>query len=206
MLWGITMNSTVKHSRDREVLDEVRSNGKQWRRLVSRCTESTDLVPPDTEEQYKVVHGRILASCRSLADEESLPEFRRRVALQLDELLRPWSSAKSLSETPPHLVQDLLAKETSLEDRLRGKRRFAMSRLKKLAVVAAAASVAGIAIVLFMEWAGSAGAQPLFNSLSWIASSIVIRLQESTFTEQFAVAVLFSWLFGTWLLSKVPSG
>jgi hypothetical protein len=200
------MKSDPKHPIDRKVLDEVRYECKQWRRLVSRCAKTDDLIPSAAEEQYKVVHGRILAGCRNLADQQSLPEFRRRIALELDELLRPWSSTKSLTEAPPHLVDDLVRKETTLEQRLRGKRRSnAAARLKWLLLTACIAAVAGIALTLFLEWSSSDASRPVFNSLWGFATNIGDYIRQSSFTEQFAIAVLFSWLFGTWLLSRVST-
>ncbi len=198
------MKSEVKRPIDRKVLDAVRSDGKQWRRLVSECAKADDLVPPATEEKYQVVHGRILATCRNLADQESVPEFRRRLALELDELLRPWCSTKALTEAPPNLVDDLVKKETNLEERLRGSRRNNLvRRLRMLLLAASLAAVAGIALVLFMGWMSSDASRPVFESLGGLMAQITTYLGQTTFTEQFAVAVLLSWLFGTWLLSKL---
>jgi hypothetical protein len=198
------MKADLKQPIDRKVLDDFRSNGKRWRRLVSKCAQHEDLVPASIEEQYQIVHGRILAACRDLANEQSLPEFRRRVAMQLDELLRPWASTKSLTEASPDLVDDLIKKETTLEDRLRGKKpnHFAR-RLKRLLLTASLAAVAGVTLVMFMEWSSSDASRPVFRSLGSYVGGLSAYLGQTTFTEQFAFAVLLSWLFGTWLLSRL---
>jgi hypothetical protein len=200
------MRPNTKSPTERKTLDEVRADCKRWRRLVSQCAQTGDLVPSATEEQYKVVHGRILATCRNLTDQESLPEFRRRVALQLDELLRPWSSAKSLTDAPPNLVSDLVKSQTSLEAQLRGpKRNDVVRRLRKLVLTACLAALGGISVVILMQWMSSDAATPLFQSMYGLLTHIAVYLRQTSFTEQFTIAVLLSWLFGTWLLSRLSS-
>ena len=197
------MKSNTKHSIEREVLDEVRSDCKRWRRLVSQCAQTEDFVPPYTEEQYKVVHSRILAACRDLAEQESVPASRRQIAMQLDELLRPWSSTKSLKGAPPNLVCDLVKYQTSLDEQLRDRRRNLVGRLRKLVLIACVAGVGGISIVLLLRATSSNPSTPVFRSLHGLLTNIAVCLGRTTITEWFAIAVFFSWLFGTWLLSRL---
>ena len=195
-------NSRNGESRTR-VWNEVRSDCKRWRRLASRCAQSKDWIPPSTDEQYQVVHARILASCQNLAEEESLPEFRRRIVRQLDELLRPWSTPKTLAEAPPHLVEDLVKQEHLLEERLQGRRAQTAVRFRKIVVIACVAGVTGIAITLLLNWMSSESSRGFTESLFGVMAGVTSRIRGSSFTEQFAVAVLLSWIFGTWLLSNV---
>jgi hypothetical protein len=198
------MKSDTQESIEHKEIDTVSSDCKRWRRLVSQCAEADDLVPPSTEEQYKVIHGRILATCRHLADEESVPESRRHIALELDELLRPWSSTKTLQEAPPKIVSDLVKYQAVLGERLRGKRRNVIGqRLRKLILPTCLAALGGISVFLFLQSTSSNPSTPLFQLLQGLLTDIAGFLGRTTFTEQFAIAVVFSWLFGIWLLSKL---
>jgi hypothetical protein len=152
-----------------------------------------------------VVHGRILAKCQNLASEELAPETRRHVALQLDELLRPWPSAKSLKEAPPNIVSDLVKSQTILDERLAGKsRNIALGPIGRLVLTACLAAAGGIVIVLFLQWTSGNAVTPVRPVQGWIAN-ILVYIGRTSFTERFAVAILLSWLFGTWLLSRLSS-
>jgi hypothetical protein len=167
--------------------------------VASKCAKADTFIPPSTEEQYKVVHGRILAKCRDLANESLFPEPRRHLAVQLDELLRPWTSAKSLKEAPPGIVHDLVKNQTILDERLRGKTtRPALGKLRTLIVTACFSAMAGLLMVLFLQWTDNAA-----SPSRGLWSSIETYLGRTTFTEQFAIALLVCWLFGTWLLSRL---
>jgi hypothetical protein len=200
------MKLNTNHSIERDVPAEVRSDCKRWRRLVSDCMRTDGLVTPSTEEQYRIVHGRILATCRNLAGQESVPAPRRHLALQLDELLRPWSSPQSLKDAPPNIVTDLVRNQTILDEQLRGRSRNAVGApLGKLLFTACLAAIGGIAIFLFLQWTSNNPSAPLFRSFQGLLANIAAYLGQTTFTEQFAVALFFSWLFGTWLLSRLSS-
>jgi hypothetical protein len=198
------MKPNTKQSIEHEVLETVRSDCQRWRRLVSQCAQTDDFVSPSTEEQYRVVHGRILATCRQLVDEKSVPVSRRHIALELDELLRPWSSPSALKEAPPKIVSDLVKYQTILDEQLRGRRRNLVGRrLRQLVLTACLAAVGGISIVFFLQSTSSNPSTPLTRFLQGLLTNIAAYLGQATFTEQFAIAVMFSWLFGTWLLSKL---
>jgi hypothetical protein len=199
------MKSSTELPAERTLLEELRSDCKHWRRLASKCAQTDALVPPDLEDQYRVVHCRILANCQNLAGEELLPACHRHVALQLDELLRPWSSAKSLRDAPPHIVSDLVKTQTILDERLRGKsRNLVFGPLGKLILIACLAAAGGVSIFLFLQWTSSN--PTLFRTLQGFLTNLATSLDQTTFTEQFAVALLFSWFFGTWLLSRLSKG
>jgi hypothetical protein len=194
------MKSNTKHSIEREVLDAVRADCKHWRKLVSECAQTDVFVTPSTEEQYRVVHGRILAACRDLAEQKSIPAACRQTALQLDELLRPWSSTKSLQEAPENLVCDLVTHQTSLDERLRRPRRsIIVRRLRKPVLIAGLAGIGGISLVLLLQSTSGTSSTPWQGLLA----SIAAFLGRTTITEQLAVAVFFTWLFGTWTLSRL---
>ena len=180
---------------------EVRADCRKWRRLVAKCLKK-DYVPPAMDEQYRVVHGRILSGCRSLADKQSLTELRREAIRQLDELLRPWSTAEALTGAPQELVIDLIHKEADLEKRLLGGPRR-LRRLRKLILVALTAGLAGSMLaMIFHAWTAGLS-RPLVESLWTLTGNMAARVRALDFADQFVVAVMFSWLFGTWLLSQV---
>jgi hypothetical protein len=199
------MKSNTNHSDESKVLDELHSDCKSWRRVASECVHANTRIPPSTEEQYKVVHGRILTKCRNLASEEMLPASRRHVALQLDELLRPWTSAKSLKEAPPKIVSDLVKSQTLLDERLAGRsRNIVLGQLGRLVLTACLAAAGGILIVLFLQWTSSNVATAVQPVQEWLAN-IATYIGQTSFTERFAVAILLSWGFGTWMLSRLSS-
>jgi len=194
------METNTNHSIEREALVAFRSDCKHWRKLVSECAKTDVFVQPFTEEQYRLVHGRILEACRDLAEQKSVPASRRQIALQLDELLRPWSSTKSLQEAPANLVCDLVKQQTSLDERLRRPRRSIIAlRLRKLLLIACLAGVGGTSIVLLLQSTSGTSSTPWQGLLA----SIAAFLERTTFTEQLAVVVFVSWLFGTWTLSRL---
>jgi hypothetical protein len=189
-----------------KAINDIRLDCKRWRRLVSQCAKTEELISSDTEAQYKVVHGRILATCRNLIDENSLPASHRRLALELEELLRPWSSTKSLTAASPTLVNDLVNNQSKIEAELRGtKRNEGVRRFRNLLATACVAAVIGVSMVVIMQWSSSDPTSLLFRSFNGVMTSLATYLGQTTFTEQFAIAVLFSWLFGTWLLSRLSS-
>jgi hypothetical protein len=199
------MKSNTNGFVEREVLDELHSDCKSWRRVASACLHAEARILPSTEEQYKVVHGRILARCRNLATAELVPEYRRHVASQLDELLRPWPSAYSLREAPPAIVSDLVKSQAMLDEQLAGKsRHFSLGPFGRLMLTALLAAAGGILIVLFLQWTSGSAAAQVQPVQGWIAS-LVTYIGQTSFTERFAVAILLSWLFGTWLLARLSS-
>jgi hypothetical protein len=201
------MKSNTKESIELEVLDTVRSDCQRWRRLVSQCAQAEHLVPPSTEEQYRVVHGRILATCRHLVDEESVPVSRRHIALELDELLRPWSTTSALKDAPAKIVSDLVKTQTILDERLAGRKRNVVGRwLKKLLLPTCVAGAGGISIFLFLQSTSSNPSTPVFRISQGLLTNIADYVGQTTFTEQFVIAIVFSWLLGTWLLSKLSRG
>jgi hypothetical protein len=199
------MKSNANSFIEREVINELHSDCKSWRRVASECVHADARIPPSTEEQYRVVLGRILARCRNLAEEKLVPESRRHLALQLDELLRPWSSAKSLQEAPPSIVSDLVKSQMLLDERLIGRSHGArLGKFGRLALIACLAASTGVLIVLLLQWTGSNAAAHVQPVHGWLAN-IAAYMGQTSFTERFAIAILFSWLFGTWLLSRLST-
>jgi hypothetical protein len=192
------MKSNTNPANAAEAFHALRTDCKRWRRLASQYAEADAYISATQEEQYKVLHSHILATCRGLAGQEAMPPSQRQASLEMEELLRPWASARNFRDAQAHLVEKLIESQLKLERQLRGeKQSWVWGRYGKVAKPAGIAAVAGIAVFLFLEW-GSDDATELL-------SSIAAYLGRTSFTEQFAVAVLFSWLFGTWLLSRLSS-
>lgn len=186
------------------MLHEIRADGRKWRWLVYRCAGKQRWIPPATDAQYRAVHGRLVAACRSQAVEKSLPELRRRAARDLDELLRPWASPKALAETPANLLHDLVHKQVAIEKRMRsGRDDRPPWRLGKMILIAGLAGTVGVAIAWTTDLTSSFASRGSPETWSGFTSKIVMIIQESSFTERFAVAVFVSWGMGTWLLSSV---
>jgi hypothetical protein len=199
------MKSSTNHSVERKVLDELHSDCKSWRKVASRCVHAEERIPPSTEEQYRVVHGRILMKCRDLAAEESVPESRRHVAAQLDELLRPWPSAQSLKEAPANIVSDLVKSQTILDAQLAGRGHgFVLGPLGKLVLTACIAAVGGIVTVLLLQWSSENFATHVQPVWAWFVN-VAAYIGQTSFTERFAVMILLSWIFGTWILSRLST-
>jgi hypothetical protein len=196
------MKSSLSHAEERKELAELRSDCRSWRRVAFECARAEALIPASTEEQYRVIHGRILARCRNLANEELLPASRRHIALQLDELLRPWPSAQALKEAPANIVSDLVKSQAILDERLSGGSKFALGPLGRLVLTALLAAVGGMLFVAFLQWTNSHPATHVESLGEWLAN-IAGYIGRTSFTERFAVAILVCWLFGTWLLSRL---
>lgn len=197
------MKANSDLSKDNGTLDALKSDCRHWRELVSQCVHTDNLMPPSIEEQYRAVHNRILGACRNVVDQKSVPETGRRAVLKLDELLRPWSSTQIVKGASPKLVNDLLNNETNIESQLEGEDRNYLDG-RKLALTACLAGIAGFFLVVFVQWAAE-GFQFVAQSFDGLMTSIAVYLERTSFTELFAVAVLCTWLFGTWLLSRLSS-
>ena len=126
---------------------------------------------------------------------------------QLDELLRPWSSTSALKDAPPKIVSDLVKYQAILDERLRGRKRNLVGRrLRQLVLTTCLASVGGISIFLFLQSTSNNPSTPLSHFLQGLLTNIAAYVGQTTVTEQFAIAVMVSWLFGTWLLSRLSRG
>lgn len=149
------------------------------------------------------MHGRVLASCRNLAADESIPEYRRRFMKQLDELLQPWSSADSLKRAPYPLVENLVATECTLEERFRGEYRPRGRRVKRMVVASCVAGSMGVLLAIVLSAIQAGASSPISESVWAVTATISTYIRRMSFVEHFAIAVLASWLLGTWLLSNV---
>jgi hypothetical protein len=122
---------------------------------------------------------------------------------ELAELLGPWSSARALAEAPQTVVQDLVKRASSLENSLhRGASRTARMATK-IVLAAGVACGTGLAASFLFRWISNYGARGISDSLMGVGASLATTIQESSFGERFAVAVVVSWALGTWLLSNV---
>jgi hypothetical protein len=192
------MESIITPPSNRDDFHALRTDCKRWRRLVSQYAQADGFIPASQEEQYKALHSQILSTCRKLAGQETISTSRRRASLQLEELLRPWSSTRNFHDAQTQLIDKLIESQLKLENQLRGEKQN--NAWRQFATVAKAVSVAalvGIAVFLFLEWAS--------DDATELWSDIAAYIGRTSFTEQFAIAVLCSWLFGTWLLSRLSS-
>jgi hypothetical protein len=116
---------------------------------------------------------------------------------QLHALLQPWGQSRSIHDAPQAIVDDLLAQQRSLEERITGtSARPSAWWMQPVVFVAVAGITAGVAFTLLFD---SADASLLLALRSWLYSA-VNRIAQATMADKLLIGGIFAWLCGTIIL------
>jgi hypothetical protein len=148
-------------------LAALRRHWRHWTALVAlhaRRRRGARVVGP---QHYQTLHQQLLAACAAAS--EAAPQNERALYQRLEDLARPWLSARALEQTDREILLDLLARCRQADEELRPRSPLPGLRWLVAGVALLGTTTAVIRLGPSVEWSGLPGRDWVLGHLHAIA-------------------------------------
>lgn len=146
--------------------------------------------------RHATIDDRALEANKDLTFDAANKEGRDEMIRQLRALLRPWANPKAIHAAPKAIVEDLLAKERALEERITGaSSRSLRGWLQPIFFVVVVGVTAGLFLTLLVSLSGTTS-----YWLENLSYSLVSRAHQVIIGDQMLVTAVLAWVAGTVIL------